>query len=531
MSYYYLAVIACIRENYRDALELVESGLVKNWHNGKARGVKAVILRKLGRISEAGAWIKESLTIDPFDFVSLAETIYGLEGKEKEGAETILKGRMRGFSENYLQLARDYGEAGFNEEACGVLRAFGSGAMVSYYLAYYEKKNGMAQNEVRKLYQRAEAEDSYCCFPNKLEDIDVLKDCMEVHKEASYAPYYLGNLYYDKKQYEKAVSLWELSAERNSEFPTVWRNLSLAYYNHMDCQEKAKISIEKAFTLDLTDSRVFLEMDQLHKKLGYTPSKRLAYYEKYKTTALVRDDSCIEYVTLKNFVGEYEGVCRILTERNFHPWEGGEGKAAAQYVTALVEMAKKEISRKSYEEAREILKKALIYPENLGEGKLEGSKDNNINYYLGIVEQALGNEENAKKYYETASTGSNEVAGMMYYNDQPADMIFYQGLAKYKLGLKTEGSDRFNKLIEFGESHIGDEVKIEYFAVSFPDFMIYNEDFIKKNKAHCCYVIGLGYLGLGNVQKAKAEFEKTLELDIAHNNCRLLLNDIDNKLV
>ena len=32
--------------------------------------------------------------------------------------------------------------------------------------------------------------------------------------------------------------------------------------------------------------------------------------------------------------------------------------------------------------AKELLEKALVYPENLGEGKLEGTKDNHIHYYL-----------------------------------------------------------------------------------------------------------------------------------------------------
>lgn len=532
MSFYYLAVIACIRGNYRDALELVERGLVKNWHNVKARGLKAVILRKLGKSAEAVVWLKESLMIDPFDYVSLKEMVYHLSEEEKDEADAAWKERMRGFSGNYLQLARDYGEAGFCEEAYGVLKEAilketAGGALVSYYLAYYGRKCGMAAEEAAELYRKAEAEDSYCCFPNKLEDIDVLCDCMEVLPEAALAPYYLGNLYYDRKQYKKAAALWEVSAKRNSEFPTVWRNLSLAYYNHLGRQEEAKAAIEKAFALDPTDSRVFLEMDQLYKKIGYTPDQRLECYETYKETALERDDACIEYITLKNFTGDYKEAYRILTERIFHPWEGGEGKATAQYVTALVEMAKKAMAGKDYEKARELLERALVYPENLGEGKLEGCTDNNINYYLGIVSEALGDGEMARAYYEAASVGSDEVAGMMYYYDQPADMILYQGLAKYKLGRKAEGNARLYKLIDFGESHIRDEVKIDYFAVSFPDFMIYEEDFTKKNKAHCYYVIGLGNLGLGNLGKAKEAFQKTLELDGAHSNCRLLLNDID----
>lgn len=528
MSFYYLAVIACIRKQYGEALELADKGLVKNWHNVKARGLKAVILRKLGRVEEAGSWIRENLEIDPFDYVSLFELVCDSDQEQRESGLEVLKNRMRGFWGNYLRLARDYGEAGFYEEAVRVLKEYAGeeGTMVTYYLAYYEKQKGLPADEVRALYQKAEESDSYCCFPNKLEDIEVLKDCMEVLENASYAPYYLGNLYYDRKQYKKAAELWEQSAENNPDFPTVWRNLSLAYYNHMGEPEKALESIERAFSLDPSDSRVFLEMDQLHKKLGYTPERRLTYYEKYKEIALERDDACIEYITLKNFTGRHKEAYELLTQRKFHPWEGGEGKATSQYVSALVEMAKGEIAQKNYAEARQLLEKALIYPENLGEGKLEGSKDNNINYYLGITAEALGEEETARAYYEAASVGSDEVAGMMFYYDQPADMILYQGLAKYKLGRIAEGNARFYRLIDYGEQHIREEVKLGYFAVSYPELTIFNEDFGRKNKAHCYYVIGLGNLGLGNMEKAREAFERTLELDPSHNNCRLLLNTI-----
>ena len=52
-SFYYLAAIEAGRQNWKSALELVEKGLVKNAHNIKARGLKAVILRKLGKKEEA----------------------------------------------------------------------------------------------------------------------------------------------------------------------------------------------------------------------------------------------------------------------------------------------------------------------------------------------------------------------------------------------------------------------------------------------------------------------------------------------
>lgn len=530
MSFYYLAAIACRKKEYENALCLIERGLVKNWHNVKARGIKAAILRMLGRGEDVQNWIKESLRIDPFDYVSRCESLSYLEGEDFLREKEKLASCMRRNADAYLRLAKDYAECGFYKEAVAVLEA-GSipAALNEYYKAYYGKKSGKSKDEVKEQYLFAEKQDPYCCFPNALEDIAILEDCCDILQEASFAWYYLGNLYYDKKQYGKATDCWERSAKNNDRFPTVFRNLSLAYYNHMDRKEEARTVMEKAFALDTTDARVFFELDQLYKKCKVPIEERLANYEAYRETALERDDAFIEYVTLQNLSGNYEKAHKLLLSRKLHPWEGGEGKAAAQYIVALVEMAKEKLLQKAYKEAKELLEQALVYPENLGEGKLEGSKDNNIYYYLGLVSEALGENGQAEKYFTLASTGSDEVAGMMYYNDQPADMILYQGLAQYKLKQVKAGNRRMYKLIDFGEQHVRDAVKIGYFAVSLPELMIYEEDFTLKNKAHCNYVMGLGNLGLGKKKEAVKFFEETLKIDPFHLNCKILLEDIVNK--
>lgn len=530
MSFYYLAAIACKNKEYENALYLIDRGLVKNWHNVKARGIKAVILRMLGRGEEAKGWIAESLRIDLFDYVSRYEALTYCRGEELARQKEKTAACMRGNAEAYLRLAKDYAECGFYQEAEAVLAESPvTAALNEYYKAFYKKELGKSEEEVREQYLLAEKQDSYCCFPNALDDIEVLKHCCETLPEASFAWYYLGNLYYDKRQYEKATDCWERSAKNNDRFPTVFRNLSLAYYNHMERKDEALAVMEKAYALDPSDSRIFFELDQLHKKCRMSVEDRLANYEAHLETALERDDAFIEYVTLHNLSGNYEKAHGLLLSRKLHPWEGGEGKAAAQYILALVEMAKERMRREAFAEARELLEQALVYPENLGEGKLEGSKDNNIYYYLGLVEEALGENEKAREHFTLASTGSDTVAGMMYYNDQPADMILYQGLAQYKLGQTKAGNRRMYKLIDFGEQHVRDEVKIEYFAVSLPDLMIYEEDFTRRNKAHCNYVMGLGNFGLGKKEEAAAFFRETLKIDPFHINCKILLEELEQK--
>ena len=66
-AYFALAQIETQKGNYESALDKADRSLIRNWHNHKARQLKASILRKLNRKEEALALIEESLKIDRFN--------------------------------------------------------------------------------------------------------------------------------------------------------------------------------------------------------------------------------------------------------------------------------------------------------------------------------------------------------------------------------------------------------------------------------------------------------------------------------
>ena len=301
----------------------------------------------------------------------------------------------------------------------------------------------------------------------------------------------------------------------------VHRNLALAYYNKQHDGEKARGAMEKAFTLNPKDARIFLELDQLYRKLGWSFERRMKNYEAHGELIRARDDLYVEYVTLLNMTGSHEKAYECIMGRRFHPWEGGEGKITGQYTLALLQMAKQALCERQYTHAEEMLRRALVYPENLGEGKLEGTRDNHIYYHLGLALEGQGRTKEAQECFERAVAGTDEPAGAMYYNDQPADMILYQGLANLKLKRPAAANSRFYRLIDYGERHLEDRTRIEYFAVSLPDFLIFEEDYAAKNRAHCYYLMALGHLGLGHREKAAGHLEKAMEADPSHLMCRI----------
>ena len=160
--------------------------------------------------------------------------------------------------------------------------------MIYYALGYFHACRGEKAHAL-DYYRKAEKEDHSYCFPNRIEEVLILQNALELNDRAAKAAYSLGNFWYAARQYDRAIECWETSAAICPDFPTVWRNLSLAYYNKQDNKAKALEALEKAFRLDENDSRILMELDQLYKRLGYSHERRLAFLETHLSTTEERE--------------------------------------------------------------------------------------------------------------------------------------------------------------------------------------------------------------------------------------------------
>lgn len=514
-GYFACAQISLMQGRLEDALDEIDRSLIRNWHHHKARALKAAILRKMGRKEDALRLIEDSLDIDKFNFGCRYEK-YLLTGDVAD--LQVLKELMRGEAHNYDEIALDYCGAGCWTEAASLWNIASSENAVTpmtyYYWGWCLEEGGLEGADA--IFAKAVAACPDYCFPNRLEAILALQCAMEKNPEDARAPYYLGNLYYDKRQYDLATEYWEKSATLDASFPTVWRNLALVYFNKQHQEEKALECMEKAFHLDETDARILMELDQLYKRMQRPHAERLAFLQQYPALIALRDDLVLEEITLLNQTGAYEKAKTLLDAHIFHPWEGGEGKVPAQYQFARVELAKLALKEGRNEEAVQLLEECLVYPHHLGEGKLYGAQENDFYYFLGCAYDAMGQKEKAKECWEKATLGPTEPAAALYYNDAKPDKIFYQGLALMKLGRTDEAKGRFHKLTSYGEKHLFDKVKLDYFAVSLPDLLIWEDDLEVRNIIHCKYMMALGYCGLGLKDKSLALLQSLENIDINH---------------
>ena len=95
--------------------------MIRNWHNHKARQLKATILRYMNRNDEALKWIDDSLQIDRFNMGCRYER-YLLTRDENTLNE--LRDMMRGWSHGCIEYALDFASSGNYDEAIKHLEAY-----------------------------------------------------------------------------------------------------------------------------------------------------------------------------------------------------------------------------------------------------------------------------------------------------------------------------------------------------------------------------------------------------------------------
>ena len=479
-GFFACAQISVRQGRLEDALSELDRALARNWHNHKARALKAAVLRRLGRREEALSLIADSLTLDRFNFGCLWLRCL-LTGT---GRETFAE-LMRGECENYDEIALDFCAAGLYDEA-GALWAFGGeqdalSEMSVYYWRHYCAAPGTVRCRDR------------IAFPNRLEALAALG---AADADDARAAWLLGNLWYDKRQYDLAEAAWERAVAADPDFPAAWRCLALVRYNKRGDADGALDAMRRAFRLDEDDARILMELDQLLGKLGHPAGERLELLQSHRSQVERRDDLVLQEITLLNALGRHAEARERLDAHRFHPWEGGEGKVPEQYQLARTELAKQAMAEGRWAEAVALLEECLVYPPHLGEGKLYGAQEQDFYYYLGCAWQGAGETEKARACWEQAAKGELKPVPALYYNDAKPEKIYYQGLALKALGRDAEAEEKFRMLLQYGEQHRADEVVMDYFAVSLPDLAIWEEDLTQRNIAHCDRMIALGRKGL-----------------------------------
>ncbi|WP_019617181.1 DUF5107 domain-containing protein [Psychromonas ossibalaenae] len=487
-GFYAVARISLIQNNYHDALDYVEQSLAHNTLSNNAASLKAIILTKLGRHQQALEYIDQMLSEHPLGYALYFQRAYITNLPSDWDALTTLCQERDATAIHLCNLYRSFGQDKMAAEV--IVKMGATGALPTLLLAALQP-----ENRDSLLTQAENNFETSVLFPNTLGEHDLLSSLTD----SPQAKYLLGCFHYAKKSYEKAAALWKDVLVEQPSFIGAYRCLAIYSFNKQNDVTTAIQYLNKAFELNSNDARVLFELDHLKKRALTMPEYRLQMLELHQETTLKRDDLCSEYLALLNWSRKHDVVECLLTKRNYHPWEGGEGKITEQYLIHKQLQAIGAIHNNQLEHALVYLQSALSYPENVGEGRLVGQTDNDIYFLLGETYRLMGDKRQAQNHFEKASAGTSEITESKYYNDQPADYLFYQGAAAMRLGQADKARQLFSKMKAWGQTRISDTIEHDFFAVSLPDLVVFDADIQENHKIHCLFVQYMGELGLNAV--------------------------------
>ena len=516
-GYYALAQLACRRGDFETALGFLDRSLSTNALHTRALDLKATVLRKMGRPAEAGDAASAALAVDPLDLWAQRER--HLAGKGKPHEIYFAPDGWNDDVQLYLEMATNLANAGLWEEGISVLGELVAAypgksrinPMVYYWLGYLNDQAGKVP-EASRCYELASQMPADYCFPFRVEEIAVLNHAMERNPKDGRAPYYLGNLLYDR-QPQAAIKAWERARSLDGRFAMVHRNLADGYAWTEQDYGKAIGSLETAVSLQPLPK--FLdELDGLYEKAGVSPQKRLAMLEKHQEAVLERDDALTREIRLYVELGNYDKALEmLLSGHHYTVWEGGRRYSAlASYKDARVLKGHNYMKAGQYREALKQYEAALEYPENFSIGRpTDGGKAPVIYYFMATAYEALGDTNRARTFLEKSAAPPSKVYEPSHeaVTYEP-EILFYRASAAQKLGRTAQAARIFDSLIKSGQEAVqssGDE-RPDYFA----KFGERESKEVREAQGH--YMLGLGYLGSGKQQEAKAELEQAVKLNV-----------------
>ena len=502
-AFHRLAELDCVRGGWATALDHIERSLNAGADNLNARNLKTIILERLGRESEAREFLDATRALDPLDIFS----------------QFLASGAAPANHQQRLDLTFDLLRAGLAEEAFSVASAAsaapsdGAATILLYARAHILRCLGRREESAAALLDAAAADPAYV-FPSRLEEMVLLEEAIRLNPQDGRAPYYLGNLLYDRRRYREAISHWEKSAQLNPDFPVVWRNLGIAYTNVLHDLPRAQEAFAQARKSAPGDARILYEQDQLARRASVPVAERLAHLESHRDLVDQRDDLSVELASLYNSTSQPERALGLLLSREFQPWEGGEGMVLAQYVRANILLGQRALRAGESAEALRLFEAAQNPPGSIGEAPHLLSNRSLVDYWLGIAFAKNGNAAEAVTYFERAASTQGDFQDMQV--KAISEMTFWSAIALEHLGRREEAQALLDRILSFAEALEQQTAKVDYFATSLPAMLLFEEDLQQRQIITARFLRAQSLLGLGETEASSRLLREVLRLDPGH---------------
>ena len=503
-GFHALAEIDCTRRDWPRALDHLDRALSANTDNLRARALRALVLRRLGRAEDAAAQLRANLALDPLDH--WARHLIG----EPLACDTQVR----------LDLALDSARAGFFPEALDLLATAtpeplsGTAPLVSYYRAWICHLIGDKPSVIRAHLRAAARAPGDYCFPARLEEQTILGHALAADPRNARAHTALGHWLYDRRRHREAIAYWHAAARLNPRDPVVHRCLGLGYFNVLKKPAAARRAYAAARRAAPRDARLLYEADQLAKRLGVTPALRRRELTRHPALVAARDDLSLELCALHNQLGQPALALPIITTRRFQPWEGGEGQALAQHGRTHLLLGHAALAAGDAATARAEFSRALAAPENLGEARHLLANQSDLHFWLGEACAAAGDSATARTHWKASADFKGDFQAMSV--RAYSELTYFTALSRRRLGQTARAEKLLRALRAHARRLAAEPATIDYFATSLPAMLLFSDDLTQRQRTTALFLEAQARLGLGQRTAALRLLHRVLARDPAH---------------
>jgi len=444
--------------------------------------------RLAGKLQEAAQSSAQALEKMPLLPYALAEQF--LNKHAAAGWETI----MNSDPENYLAVAAWYHSVGAWRSADAVLQAevkslpaADISPMVSYYLASDARHEGNT-SEAARYAREAAAARTAAVFPNRLEDVSILRETLQLHPDDPQAKYAMGNFLFAHSRYDEAASLWREAMGAGFNNSVLLRNLGVYEWHVKHNLPKAAEEYTRAIQLSPHEYRLYPDLDEIYEQEDNV-SARAELFRTAPSDVLAHDTVQARSIVFLMEQKRYDDALAALASHTFTPWEGGMAMHS-MFVFANLQSGKRELVDHHPAQAEKYFRAAMLYPENLGTGKPSQPDTAEQLYWLGNAMEAQGRKSDANATWEHVAAQGEDHAGRC---------ALFSALANQKLGKQTAANDMLQQCTRAAEQ---------------PDA-----------SASTVLQAGMAEQSSGNAERARQNFHRALTMNPLDWRARIALAD------
>jgi tetratricopeptide (TPR) repeat protein len=323
------------------------------------------------------------------------------------------------------------------------------------------------------------------------------------------------------------MKLWEASAAIDPNLAMVHRNLATAYSHQKPTPDvnRAIAELEKAVACERKYPLHFAELDELYEQAGVPLEKRLPLFERNAQVVAMRDDAQNRSIALLVAMGKYDVAIKAMSAKKFALSEGANLNVSEHWADAHLLRGRTKLAARQYREALADFETAVKIPANLPASGGGGNRTNaEVAYWTGLAYEGLGDRQKAAESWASETTlpqaggGRRGAAGGGGFAGGGAQS-YYQALCLVKLGQADKAKAMFQDLVSSGQRAMAQPPTAFGGGRGRPQSA-------RARTAMAHYTIGLGYLGLNEVAKAKAELTQSVELSPDLLGARTALADL-----